>query len=39
MIKPPTPALLDELASLLGPKGFTRDAESMAPWLDASDAP
>jgi FAD/FMN-containing dehydrogenase len=33
MIKPPTPALLDELASLLGPRGFTRDAESMAPWL------
>jgi FAD/FMN-containing dehydrogenase len=34
MTKPPTPALLDELASLLGPKGFTRDAGAMAPWLE-----
>jgi FAD/FMN-containing dehydrogenase len=29
----PAPALLDKLASLLGPKGFTRDAGDMAPWL------
>ncbi len=29
----PTPALLDKLAALLGPKGFTDDAEAMAPWL------
>jgi FAD/FMN-containing dehydrogenase len=29
----PAPALLDKLAALLGPKGFTRDAADMAPWL------
>jgi FAD/FMN-containing dehydrogenase len=34
MIKPPTSALLDELANLLGSKGFTRDPPAMAPWLE-----
>jgi FAD/FMN-containing dehydrogenase len=29
----PLPALLDKLADLLGPKGFTRDADEMAPRL------
>ena len=29
----PSAALLDKLASRLGPKGFTRDPEAMAPWL------
>jgi FAD/FMN-containing dehydrogenase len=29
----PLPALLDKLADLLGPKGFTRDAGEMAPRL------
>jgi FAD/FMN-containing dehydrogenase len=29
----PSEALLDKLAALLGPKGFTRDAAAMAPWL------
>ena len=33
MNKPPT-ALLDTLASLLGAKGFTRDPDAMAPWLE-----
>jgi len=33
MLRPASPALLDSLASLLGPRGFTRDAEAMAPWL------
>lgn len=33
MLRPPSPALLDSLASLLGPRGFTRDAEAMEPWL------
>jgi FAD/FMN-containing dehydrogenase len=32
MVYPPQ-ALLDKLAGLLGPKGFTRDAEEMAPRL------
>jgi FAD/FMN-containing dehydrogenase len=27
------PALLSNLAALLGPKGYTDDAETMAPWL------
>jgi FAD/FMN-containing dehydrogenase len=31
----PPPALLDKLARLLGPKGFTTDAAAIAPW--ASD--
>ncbi len=29
----PSPALLDKLAALLGPKGFTRDPGDLAPWL------
>jgi FAD/FMN-containing dehydrogenase len=29
----PTPDLTAELQSLLGPKGFTRDADAIAPWL------
>lgn len=29
----PSPALLDSLAALLGPKGFTRDCDAMTPWL------
>jgi FAD/FMN-containing dehydrogenase len=29
----PSAALLDSLAALLGPKGFTRDPADMAPWL------
>ncbi len=29
----PSAALLDSLAGLLGPKGFTRDRAAMAPWL------
>ncbi|HJQ17179.1 MAG TPA: FAD-binding oxidoreductase [Allosphingosinicella sp.] len=33
MNKPPM-ALLDALASLLGAKGFTRDPDAMAPWLE-----
>jgi len=30
----PPPALLDALERLLGPKGFTRNPESLAPWLE-----
>lgn len=33
MTGPPSQALLDRLETRLGPKGFTRDAEAMAPWL------
>ena len=29
----PSQALLDKLASRLGPKGFTAEAEAMAGWL------
>jgi FAD/FMN-containing dehydrogenase len=29
----PAPALLDKLAALLGPKGFTRASADLAPWL------
>jgi FAD/FMN-containing dehydrogenase len=29
----PSPSLLERLSSLLGPRGFTRDAGAMAPWL------
>ena len=29
----PTPALLADLSSLLGQKGFTTDPDAMAPWL------
>jgi len=28
----PSPALLDKLAMLLGPKGYTRDSAEIAPW-------
>jgi FAD/FMN-containing dehydrogenase len=33
MLRPPSPALLGELESRLGPRGFTRDEAAMAPWL------
>jgi FAD/FMN-containing dehydrogenase len=33
MVRPASPALLDSLESRLGPRGFTREAEAMAPWL------
>ncbi|HEX8468415.1 MAG TPA: FAD-binding oxidoreductase [Allosphingosinicella sp.] len=33
MLRPASPALLDSLASLLGPRGFSREAEAMEPWL------
>jgi len=33
MLRAPSPALLESLRSLLGPRGFTRDAEVLAPWL------
>ncbi len=33
MLRPPSPRLLESLESLLGPKGFSRDAEALAPWL------
>jgi FAD/FMN-containing dehydrogenase len=33
MLRPASPELLDSLASLLGPRGFSREAESMEPWL------
>ena len=33
MTQPPSPALLDALTQLLGPKGYTTDTEVMAPWL------
>lgn len=33
MTSAPSPATLDALARLLGPKGFTTDADAMAPWL------
>ena len=33
MIRTPSPDLLARLAALLGPKGYTTDADSMAPWL------
>jgi FAD/FMN-containing dehydrogenase len=29
----PSPALFDELSALLGSRGFTTDADIMAPWL------
>ena len=31
--RPPAPETLDRLAQLLGPKGFTTDADVMQPWL------
>jgi FAD/FMN-containing dehydrogenase len=33
MLPPASPELLDSLASLLGPRGFSREAEAMEPWL------
>ena len=30
---PPSPRLLQALADLLGPKGFSVDSDAMAPWL------
>ena len=33
MLRSPSPALLDALEARLGPRGFSRDPESMAPWL------
>lgn len=33
MTRPPTASLLDALAHLLGPKGYSADADTMAPWL------
>ena len=33
MLRAPSPALLDSLESLLGPRGFTRDADALEPWL------
>ncbi|MBL0932102.1 MAG: FAD-binding oxidoreductase, partial [Alphaproteobacteria bacterium] len=33
MTRPPSPALLQALGNLLGPKGFSTDADMMAPWL------
>lgn len=29
----PAPELLSQLGALLGPKGYTQDADTMAPWL------
>src|SRR5687768_305330 len=33
MTAAPSQALLDRLAALLGAKGFTQDADALAPWL------
>ena len=33
MLRAPSPALLDSLAALLGPRGFSRDADALSPWL------
>lgn len=33
MTRAPSTATLEGLARILGPKGFTSDAEAMAPWL------
>ncbi|WP_428629266.1 FAD-binding oxidoreductase [Sphingopyxis sp.] len=33
MTRAPSKPFLDQLAGLLGPKGFTIDADTMAPWL------
>lgn len=33
MTRSPSPALLGALADTLGPKGFTTDADTIAPWL------
>jgi FAD/FMN-containing dehydrogenase len=34
MLRPASPALLDDLQSLLGPRGFTRDPGALEPWLN-----
>ena len=34
MANSPSPHLLESLAARLGPKGFTRDAAEMEPWLE-----
>ncbi|MCA0207532.1 MAG: FAD-binding oxidoreductase [Proteobacteria bacterium] len=33
MTRPPSTSLLETLAHLLGPKGYSADADAMAPWL------
>jgi FAD/FMN-containing dehydrogenase len=33
MLRPPSDAMLAQLAAGLGPKGFTRDLDAMTPWL------
>ena len=33
MTRPPSESLLDAFANLLGPKGYSTDADAMAPWL------
>ncbi|OHD07614.1 FAD-binding oxidoreductase [Sphingopyxis sp. RIFCSPHIGHO2_12_FULL_65_19] len=33
MTRPPSSSLLDGLANLLGPKGYSADVDEMAPWL------
>ncbi|HEX8584873.1 MAG TPA: FAD-binding oxidoreductase [Allosphingosinicella sp.] len=33
MLSAPSPGLLDKLASLLGPRGFDRDPDTISPWL------
>lgn len=33
MTRPPSLALLQSLADLLGPKGYSVDPDGMAPWL------
>ena len=33
MTRPPSPSLLAALARLLGPKGYSADPDTMAPWL------
>lgn len=33
MLRPASLALLDSLAALLGPRGFTRDPDALEPWL------
>lgn len=33
MTRPPSASLLDTLANLLGPKGYSADADTVAPWL------
>ncbi|MEI4507685.1 FAD-binding oxidoreductase [Sphingopyxis sp. CCNWLW253] len=33
MTRPPSESLLDALANLLGPRGYSDDPDAMAPWL------